>query len=105
MMILRDVRNCWVRRVGSLLGFIGCWLPLLAAPALPPMVPALSATETHVMRFDATGNKTWECESGPSRDVWLLPNGNALFPCNFKPGIEASVREVAPDGKVVWEFK
>jgi len=71
----------------------------------PPMVPMLFATESQVMRFDAKGNKIWESASGMSRDVWLLPNGNALFPCNFKPGIEGSVREVAPDGKVVWEFK
>ena len=74
-----------------------------AAP--PPMVPALFATESHVVRFDAAGNKTWESASGMSRDVWMLPNGNALFPCNFKPGVEGGVREVAPDGKVVWEFK
>ena len=78
---------------------------LLGTADPPPMVPALFATESHVMRFDARGNKTWETASGMSRDVWLLPNGNALFPCNFKPGVEGGVREVAPDGKVVWEFK
>ena len=78
---------------------------LLGTVDPPPMVPMLFATESAVVRLDAQGNKIWESASGMSRDVWLLPNGNALFPCNFKPGVEGGVREVAPDGKVVWEFK
>lgn len=75
------------------------------AGAEPRMVPMLFATESHVVRFDATGKKTWEVESGVSRDVWLLPNGNVLFPVNFKPGVEGGVREVDADGKVLWEFR
>ena len=75
------------------------------AAAQPRMVPALFATESRVVRLDQTGNITWQAESGVSRDAWLLPNGNALFACNFKPGIEGGVREVDPAGRIVWEFK
>ncbi|MDA3926589.1 MAG: hypothetical protein PF904_18025 [Kiritimatiellae bacterium] len=69
------------------------------------MVPALFATETQVVRFDAAGKVVWQTPSGVARDVWQLPNGNVLFPYNFKPGIEGGVQEVNPEGKVVWEFK
>jgi len=69
------------------------------------MVPSLFATESHIVRFDSTGKKIWQAESGVSRDVWQLPNGNVLFPCNFKPGVEGGVREINQEGKIVWEFK
>jgi hypothetical protein len=67
---------------------------LPAAAAEPRMVPALFATETHVVRFDATGKQTLKIESGVSRDVWELPDGNILFPVNFY--------EVNRGKQVVW---
>ena len=71
----------------------------------PRMVPALFATESKIVRFNKEGEITWQVESGVARDVWQLSNGNVLFPFNFKPGLAGGVREVTPEGKVVWEFK
>ncbi|QNN21910.1 PQQ-binding-like beta-propeller repeat protein [Planctomycetales bacterium ZRK34] len=73
--------------------------------AEPGMVASVVATETHVIRFDESGNQVWQTPSGVSRDVWALPDGHTLFAFNFEPGVTGGVREVDASGKVVWEFK
>ncbi len=73
-----------------------------------PMKPMIYATEHGIVGYDSTGTRTFHLETGAvSRDVWLLENGNILFPYYFKKGDRAGqggVREVNPKGETVWEF-
>ena len=68
-----------------------------------PMRPMLIATETQVIKVDRDGRIVWRTPSGVCRDVWGLVNGNVLFPFNQKG--ECGVREVAPSGETVWEYR
>ncbi len=78
--------------------------PSIAEEAVRPpvMKPMLVATETEIVRFSERGEIVWRAQSGVSRDVWLLENGNALFP--FNQNGSCGVREVTPSGKTAWEF-
>jgi hypothetical protein len=81
--------------------------PVSAADA-GPMKPMVYATEHSIVRYDAGGEETFHLETGAvSRDVWLLEDGNILFPYYFKKGPragEGGVREVNAEGETVWEF-
>jgi hypothetical protein len=72
------------------------------------MKPMIYATEHSIVRYDSAGAMTFHLETGAvSRDVWLLENGNILFPYYYKKGDRAGqggVREVNPKGQTVWEF-
>jgi len=62
-----------------------------------------------ILRFGADGRVAWECPAPMARDVWMLPNGNVLFPYNEdydarSNGNPSGVREVAPDGRTVFQF-
>ena len=62
-----------------------------------------------ILRFGADGRVAWECPAPMARDVWVLPNGNVLFPYNEdydarSNGNPSGVREVAPDGRTVFQF-
>ena len=90
------------------------WLLVLMASAMGsaaeenPMKPMIYATEHSIVRYDSSGARTFHLETGAvSRDVWLLENGNILFPYYFKKGDRAGqggVREVNPKGETVWDF-
>jgi hypothetical protein len=73
-----------------------------------PMKPMIYATEHSIVAYDSSGTETFHLETGAvSRDVWLLENGNILFPYYFKKGDRAGqggVREVNQKGETVWEF-
>ena len=66
------------------------------------------STEQSIVRYDSSGKEIFHLETGAvSRDVWLLENGNILFPYYFKKGDskgQGGVREVNPQGETVWEF-
>jgi hypothetical protein len=82
--------------------------PALACP--PPRGFAFAAEGCgRILRFGADGRVAWECPAPMARDVWVLPNGNVLFPYNEdynarSNGNPSGVREVAPDGRVVFQF-
>ena len=92
-----------------------CWLDglfpavcVIAAPAHPLLYAAEGAKE--VLAYDVDGKVVWECPAAMSRDAWRLSNGNTLFAYNEqydsnKHDNPSGVREVAPDGKVVFDFK
>ncbi len=61
-----------------------------------------------IQRFDASGRVVWSYPADTARDVWLLPNGNVLFPYSVSNGLdnaESGAMEVTPDKRVVWQFK
>lgn len=84
-----------------------------AGPALahPPPQGFVYTAEgcAKILRFGADGRVAWECPAPMARDVWVLPNGNVLFPFNENYNSKSNdnpsgVREVAPDGRVVFLF-
>lgn len=56
-------------------------------------------TGGRVAIVSAKGDIEWEYPAQHPMDCWLLPNGNVLF-CHWTGALE-----VAPDKKVVWEYK
>ncbi len=61
-----------------------------------------------IRRYDAAGRVVWSYPADTARDVWLLPNGNVLFPYSVSNGLnnaESGAMEVTPDKRVVWQFK
>lgn len=61
-----------------------------------------------IVRYDAEGKIVWEYPAEVARDVWMLPNGNVLFPYSIRNGAdnaETGAMEVTPDKRVVWQFK
>lgn len=75
-----------------------------------PFPPLLFTSESakQIRRYDASGRVVWSCPADTARDVWLLPNGNVLFPYSVSNGVggaETGAMEVAPDQRVVWRFK
>jgi len=91
-----------------LLLFVLTMLPMGWTAEETSMKPMVYATEHSIVRYDSKGTQTFFLETGAvSRDVWLLENGNILFPFYFKKGArtgQGGVREVNPNGKTVWEF-
>lgn len=60
-----------------------------------------------ILRFDETGAVVWDYPAETARDVWLLPNGNVLFPYSISNGLnnaETGAKEVTPDKRIVWQF-
>lgn len=63
-----------------------------------------------ILRFGANGRVDWEYPAPMARDVWVLPNGNVLFPYNENYSGQrhdnlSGVMEVTPDMKVVFHFR
>jgi outer membrane protein assembly factor BamB len=67
------------------------------------MKPMLIANESEILKFNEQGEILWRTPSGVARDVWLLENGNVLFP--FNQNDSCGAREVTPSGETAWEFK
>lgn len=59
----------------------------------------LAAGDGRVMILSPKGEVTWEQRTALTHDAWLLPNGNVLLADG------ATVTEVAPDKKVVFQYK
>ncbi len=59
----------------------------------------LAAGDRRVMILSPQGEIVWEQPTALSHDAWKLPNGNVLFADG------ATVTEVTPDHKVVFQYK
>lgn len=59
----------------------------------------LVSGDNRVMILDAGGRMVWEHRTGLVHDAWKLANGNVLYADG------QSVTEVAPDKKVVWQYR
>lgn len=59
----------------------------------------LASGDHRVMILSDKGDIEWEHPTALTHDAWMLPNGNVLFADG------ASVTEVAPDHKVVFQYK
>jgi len=59
----------------------------------------LAAGDKRVMILSATGAVEWEHPTALTHDAWMLSNGNVLFADG------ATVTEVTPDHKVVFQYK
>jgi len=59
----------------------------------------LASGDNKVMILSDKGAIEWEHPAGLTHDVWMLPGGNVLFADG------ASVTEVTPDHKVVFQYK
>jgi hypothetical protein len=59
----------------------------------------LAAGSKRVLILDRQGNVTWEHPTALTHDAWMLPNGNVLFADG------ASVTEVTPEHKVVFQYR
>ena len=74
--------------------------------AFPPLLFTVENTK-RIIRLDAEGQIAWEYPADTARDVWMLPNGNVLFPFSVSNGVnhaETGVMEVTPDKKVVLKY-
>jgi hypothetical protein len=72
----------------------------------PPFLLTLE-NQKKIVRLDAEGKIVWEYPADTARDVWMLPNGNVLFPYSISNGVnraETGAMEVTPDKKVVWKY-
>ena len=79
-----------------------------AATKRSPPLLYTSEELSKILRYDETGAVVWEYPADTARDVWLLPNGNVLFPYSVSNGLnkaETGAMEVTPDKRVVWQFK
>lgn len=75
--------------------------------AFPPLL-FTSEQAKSIQRYDGEGRVVWEYPADTARDVWMLPNGNVLFPYSVSNGVggaESGVMEVSPEKRVVWQFK
>ena len=82
--------------------------PALAQDRFRPIIYAAEGARK-IIRYDSDGKVAWEYPAEMSRDVWALPNGNALFCFNRqydggKHDNPSGVMEVTPDQKVVLSF-
>ncbi|MEI6676000.1 MAG: hypothetical protein WCO57_12575 [Verrucomicrobiota bacterium] len=59
----------------------------------------LAAGDNRIMILNADGSIAWEHRTSLTHDVWMLPNGNLLYADG------ASVTEITPERKVVFQFK
>ena len=59
----------------------------------------LAAGDRRVMILSSKGEVEWEHPTALTHDAWMLPNGNVLFADG------ATVTEVTPDHKVVFQYK
>ncbi|MDR2849985.1 MAG: hypothetical protein LBW77_05530 [Verrucomicrobiota bacterium] len=102
--------------VSVVMGLTGCRLtadgqpPPVAEPPARWSPPLLYTSEdlNQILRFDETGAVVWSYPADTARDVWLLPNGNVLFPYSVSNGVnqaETGAMEVTPDKRIVWQFK
>ena len=58
-----------------------------------------------IFEVDRTGKVVWEyIDNKASHDVDRLPNGNTLYVRGFVQKGEDHIREVTPEGKVVWSW-
>lgn len=98
------------------LGLTGCHLIAGAQTAsaggasVRQSPPLLYTSEelNKILRYNETGTVVWEYPADTARDVWLLPNGNVLFPYSVSNGLnqaETGAMEVTPDKRIVWQFK
>ncbi|WP_439630403.1 beta-propeller domain-containing protein [Gemmata sp.] len=69
-------------------------------PVRHALVGVAFATSGRAFVVDADGKVTWEYPVKAALDVWLLPNGNLLFPSR---GV--GIIEVNKDKEVVWQYK
>ena len=87
-----------------------CLLIVGASQAFADSPPLLYTSEnvSKILRYDETGAVVWDYPADTARDVWLLPNGNVLFPYSISNGLnqaETGAMEVTPDKRIVWQFK
>ncbi|MCX5684268.1 MAG: pectate lyase, partial [Planctomycetota bacterium] len=88
-------------------------VPALLQPLKSPCPAFVFAAESGggwILRFARDGSIQWAYPAPMSRDVWLLSNGNVLFPYNeqynsARHDNPSGVMEVTPDKKVVFQFK
>ncbi|MEI6653180.1 MAG: hypothetical protein WCP45_00285 [Verrucomicrobiota bacterium] len=59
----------------------------------------LAAGDNRILILNADGSIAWEHRTSLTHDVWMLPNGNLLYADG------ASVTEITPEQKVVFQFK
>lgn len=72
-----------------------------AKAARPRAYRVLAADKGRVAIVDAKGNVEWETPAeGSPHDLWLLPDGNRLFPIGH-----AKLVEMTPAKKIVWEYE
>jgi len=83
-----------------------------AWPGYTLMAP-IALTTTYLLDMDGTVVHTWESDAPAGNAVYLLDNGNLLRTEQVLPegerrfdqgGAGGRVREIAPDGTVVWEY-
>ena len=77
-----------------------------ASNSCPPLLLTLES-QKKIVRLDAEGKIVWEYPADTARDVWMLPNGNVLFPYSISNGVnraETGAMEVTPDKKIVWKY-
>jgi hypothetical protein len=92
---------------------ITTWLTqtMMAGEQVAKFPPFLYAAEgaQKIIRYGPEGTVVWEYPAQMARDVWSLPNGNALFCFNrdydpAKNDNPSGVMEVTPDKKIVFSF-
>jgi prepilin-type processing-associated H-X9-DG protein len=91
----------WIRTGAALvLGLAGGALAAEDAAVMTgtPSGNLLVGGSNRVMILAPDGRVLWEQKAGLVHDVWMLPNGNVLY-------ADGSVTEVAPDHKVVFQYK
>lgn len=72
--------------------------------AAEPITHSFLATGAETVIFDATGKAVWKYDH-PSRDGWVLENGNVLLALNkSKTHPHGAIVEVTREGKVVFTF-
>lgn len=76
-------------------------LSLLASQEAPAITHSFLAAGPETRIVGADGKVIWSYPR-PTRDGWVLPNGNLLLTLAGKPG---GVVEVTRDQKVVWEYR
>lgn len=65
----------------------------------------LTITDYGIQEVDRSGSVVWEHrDSGASHDADRLANGNTLYNLGWRKKGEDVVKEVAPDGRVVWSW-
>lgn len=87
-----------IRTFALCLAFASLVMTAGGAPKTHPMLVG-DYTGGRVCILDAAGAVQWEYPAPGVTDVWMLPNGNALF--TYYGG----VKEVTRDKQVAWEYK
>jgi mono/diheme cytochrome c family protein len=73
-------------------------LPAAPAAGRPPAFACSDYSRGRVCIVSEVGEIVWEHPAPSAQDIWLLPSGNRVF-SHFH-----GVKEVRPDGSLVWEF-